>query len=319
MLLKSYKTKFIKELSLLYDDKEMESFFYLILENFHQIKRIDLALNPQTEMNDKQLIYWERVLADLKKQKPIQYILGETEFYGLPFLVNENTLIPRPETEELVELIIKQNSKSEIPPEPKVNGAKLNSKLKILDIGTGSGCIAIALKKNLPNSEVFAIDISEEALETAKKNAQINQVEIHFIQADILKINNLEQLPTSNSKLETHNPKLETQFDIIVSNPPYVRIIEKQEINPNVLEYEPHLALFVEDDDALLFYRKIAQLALKSLTPNGKLYFEINQYLGIETLELIKSFGFKNVVLHKDIYGNDRMISGERVEAKTQM
>jgi release factor glutamine methyltransferase len=326
MLLKSYKTKFIKELSSLYDDKEMESFFYLILENFHQIKRIDLALNPEMRMNDKQLLHWESILSDLKKQKPIQYILGETEFYGLPFLVNENTLIPRPETEELVELIIKQNSKSEIPPEPKVNGAKLNSKLKILDIGTGSGCIAISLVKNISNVEVYAIDISEEALETAKKNAQINQVEIHFIQADILKINNLEQLPTSNSQLPTSNFHLPTSvfqlpssnfhlpttFDIIVSNPPYVRILEKQEINPNVLEYEPHLALFVEDDDALLFYRKIAQLALKSLTPNGKLYFEINQYLGIETLELIKSFGFKNVVLHKDIYGNDRMIEGTR-------
>ena len=312
MLLKSYKTKFIKELSSLYDDKEMESFFYLILENFHQIKRIDLALNPQMEMNDKQLLHWESILSDLKKQKPIQYILGETEFYGLPFLVNENTLIPRPETEELVELIIKQNFKSEIPPEPKVNGAKLNSKLKILDIGTGSGCIAISLVKNISNVEVYAIDISEEALETAKKNAQINQVEIHFIQADILKINNLEQLPTSNPKLETHNPKLETQFDIIVSNPPYVRNLEKQEINPNVLEYEPHLALFVEDEDALLFYRKIAQLALKSLSPNGRLYFEINQYLGKETVELIESFGFKNVVLHKDIYGNDRMIGGTR-------
>ena len=312
MLLKSYKTKFFQELSSLYDEKEIESFFYLILENFHQIKRIDLALNPQMEMNDKQLLHWESILSDLKKQKPIQYILGETEFYGLPFLVNENTLIPRPETEELVELIIKQNSKSEIPPEPKVNGAKLNSKLKILDIGTGSGCIAISLVKNISNVEVYAIDISEEALETAKKNAQINQVEIHFIQADILKINNLEQLPTSNPKLETHNPKLETQFDIIVSNPPYVRNIEKQEINPNVLEYEPHLALFVEDDDALLFYRKIAQLALKSLSPNGRLYFEINQYLGKETVELIESFGFKNVVLHKDIYGNDRMIEGTR-------
>jgi release factor glutamine methyltransferase len=319
MLLKSYKTKFFQELSSLYDEKEIESFFYLILENFHQIKRIDLALNPQMRMNDKQLLHWESILSDLKKQKPIQYILGETEFYGLPFLVNENTLIPRPETEELVELIIKQNSKSEIPPEPKVNGAKLNSKLKILDIGTGSGCIAIALKKNLPNSEVFAIDISEEALETAKKNAQINQVEIHFIQADILKINNLEQLPSSNSQLPTSNSQLPTSnfqlpttFDIIVSNPPYVRILEKQEINPNVLEYEPHLALFVEDEDALLFYRKIAQLALKSLSPNGRLYFEINQYLGKETVELIESFGFKNVVLHKDIYGNDRMIEGTR-------
>ena len=326
MLLKSYKTKFIKELSSLYDDKEMESFFYLILENFHQIKRIDLALNPEMRMNDKQLLHWESVLSDLKKQKPIQYILGETEFYGLPFLVNENTLIPRPETEELVELIIKQNSKSEIPPEPKVNGAELNSKLKILDIGTGSGCISIALGKKLPNAEVFAIDISEKALAVAQKNAEINKVKVNFIQADILKINNLEQLPTSNSQLPNSNSQLPTSvfqlpssnfqlptpFDIIVSNPPYVRNSEKAEINPNVLEYEPHLALFVEDEDALLFYRKIAKLALNNLTSKGKLYFEINQYLGKETLELIESFGFKNVVLHKDIYGNDRMIEGTR-------
>ncbi|MCA6423369.1 MAG: peptide chain release factor N(5)-glutamine methyltransferase [Flavobacterium sp.] len=305
MLLKSYKTKFIKELSLLYDDKEMESFFYLILEYFHQIKRIDLALNPEMEMNSSQLLRWESVLSDLKKQKPIQYILGETEFYGLPFLVNENTLIPRPETEELVELIIKQNSKSEIPPGPKVNGAKLNSKLKILDIGTGSGCIAISLAKNISNAEVFAIDISEKALAAAQKNAEINKVKVNFIQADILKINNLEQLPTSVFQLPT-------TFDIIVSNPPYVRNSEKAEINPNVLEYEPHLALFVKDEDALLFYRKIAKLALNNLTSKGKLYFEINQYLGKETVELIKSFGFRNVVLQKDIYGNDRMIEGTR-------
>ena len=319
MLLKSYKTKFIKELSSLYDDKEMESFFYLILENFHQIKRIDLALNPEMRMNDKQLLHWESVLSDLKKQKPIQYILGETEFYGLPFLVNENTLIPRPETEELVELIIKQNSKSEIPPEPKVKEAKQKSKLKILDIGTGSGCIAISLAKNISNAEVFAIDISEKALAVAQKNAEINKVKVNFIQADILKINNFEQLPTSNSQLPTSNSQLPTPnfqlptpIDIIVSNPPYVRNSEKAEINPNVLEYEPHLALFVEDEDALLFYRKIAQLALNNLTSKGKLYFEINQYLGKETLELIESFGFKNVVLHKDIYGNDRMIEGTR-------
>ena len=305
MLLKSYKTKFIKELSSLYDDKEMESFFYLILEYFHQIKRIDLALNPEMEMNSSQLLRWESVLSDLKKQKPIQYILGETEFYGLPFLVNENTLIPRPETEELVELIIKQNSKSEIPPGPKVNGAKLNSKLKILDIGTGSGCIAISLAKNISNAEVFAIDISEKALAAAQKNAEINKVKVNFIQADILKINNLEQLPTSVFQLPT-------TFDIIVSNPPYVRNSEKAEINPNVLEYEPHLALFVKDEDALLFYRKIAKLALNNLTSKGKLYFEINQYLGKETVELIKSFGFRNVVLQKDIYGNDRMIEGTR-------
>lgn len=319
MLFKSYKTKFLKELSSLYDEKEMESFFYLILENFHQIKRIDLALNPEMEMNSSQLLRWERVLSDLKKQKPIQYILGETEFYGLRFLVNSAVLIPRPETEELVALIINQNSKFQIPPEPKVNRAKLKSKLKILDIGTGSGCIAISLAKNISNAEVYAIDISEKALAVAQKNAEINKVKVNFIQADILKINNLEQLPpsnfhlpSSNSHLPSSNFQLPTTFDIIVSNPPYVRNLEKAEINPNVLEYEPHLALFVEDEDALLFYRKIAQLALNNLTPNGKLYFEINQYLGKETVALVESFGFRNVVLHKDIYGNDRMIEGTR-------
>jgi len=302
MLLKNYKTTFHQELSSLYDEHEIDSFFYIIVEKLNGLKRIDLALNPEKVLDGIHLKKWKSIVLDLKAQKPIQYILGETEFYGLPFLVNENTLIPRPETEELVELIIKQNPKSEIPPDPKVNGAKLNSKLKILDIGTGSGCIAISLAKNISNADVFAIDVSEEALETAKKNAAINQVEVKFVKADILKFNDLEQLPTSNFQLPT-------QFDIIVSNPPYVRNIEKAEIKPNVLAYEPHLALFVDDMDALLFYRKIGQLAKKNLNPNGKLYFEINQYLGKETVELLEDLGFKNVELKKDIYGNDRMIS----------
>ena len=190
-------------------------------------------------------------------------------------------LIPRPETEELVDLIV-SNFKSKVS----------NSKLKILDIGTGSGCIPIALKKNLHHAEVFAIDVSEKALETATKNAAFNSVEVTFFLKNILETEDLGQ-----------------QFDIIVSNPPYVRNLEKAEINPNVLEYEPHLALFVADNDALLFYRKIAQLAQKNLNPNGKLFFEINQYLGKETVELLESFEFKNVILHKDVYGNDRMIS----------
>lgn len=284
MLLKSYKAIFLNELSPLYDEKEIESFFYIILESFHNKKRIDLALDPAMEMDAMQLLRWERVLADLKKQKPIQYILGETEFYGLPFLVNENTLIPRPETEELVEWIL-QSEKYEVQ----------NTKLKLLDIGTGSGCIAISLAKNLPNAIVSAIDVSEKALETAKKNAKMNTIEVNFILKNILKTDDLEQ-----------------NFDIIVSNPPYVRMLEKQEINPNVLEYEPHLALFVEDDDALLFYRKIAQLANKNLSENGLLYFEINQYLGKETVALLDNLGFKNIELKKDIYGNDRMVRGTK-------
>jgi release factor glutamine methyltransferase len=290
MLLKTYKTTFLQGLSSLYDAQEIESFFYIILEQFHNIKRIDLALNPEMEMDALQLLRWESVLFDLKKEKPIQYILGETEFYGLRFLVNENTLIPRPETEELVELIIGESQKS-TQGIAELSEAKVES-LKILDIGTGSGCIAISLAKNLLNAEVSAIDVSEKTLETAKKNAEINAVNVHFILKNILETDDLE-----------------VKYDVIVSNPPYVRNLEKAEIKPNVLEFEPHLALFVEDDDALLFYRKIAQLAQKSLTENGQLFFEINQYLGKETVALLESLAFKEVVLKKDIYGNDRMIS----------
>ena len=167
-----------------------------------------------------------------------------------------------------------------------------SAKLKLLDIGTGSGCIAISLAKNLQNAEVSAIDVSEKALATANKNAEINEVEVNFILKNILETEDLEH-----------------QFDIMVSNPPYVRNLEKAEIKPNVLEFEPHLALFVDDNDALLFYRKIAELAKKNLSENGRLYFEINQYLGKETVELLENLGFKEVILKKDIYGNDRMIS----------
>ncbi len=280
MLFKVYKSTFLQELSSLYDEKEIESFFYIVLECFHNIKRIDLALNPEMEMDAMQLLRWESVLSELKKEKPIQYIVGETEFYGLPFLVNENTLIPRPETEELVEWIL-ESTKYEIQ----------STRFRILDIGTGSGCIAISLAKNLPNAQVSAIDVSEKAFATANRNAEINEVNVDFILKNILETEDLNE-----------------QFDIIVSNPPYVRNLEKAEIKPNVLEFEPHLALFVDDNDALLFYRKIAQLAMKNLSENGQLYFEINQYLGKETVELLEILGFKNIILKKDIYGNDRMI-----------
>jgi release factor glutamine methyltransferase len=294
MLLKNYKTTFLQELSSLYEEQEIDSFFYIILEKLHGLKRIDLALNPQKVRDGAHLKQWKNIVSESKKQRPVQYILGETAFYGLSFLVNENTLIPRPETEELVELIIEST-----------NYELRNTKLKVLDIGTGSGCIAISLAKYLPTSEVFAIDVSEEALAVAKKNSELNDVKVNYINVDILKINDLKELAT-------HNPQLATKFDIIVSNPPYVRNLEKDKIKPNVLEYEPHLALFVDDIDPLLFYRKIAELAIKNLNPNGKLYFEINQYLGKETIKLLEDFGFRNVELKKDIYGNDRMIEGTR-------
>lgn len=287
MLLKEYKNTFIQELQSIYDENEIESFFYILLESFHQMKRVDLALNTNFELDENNLAKWNNTLSELKNQKPIQYILGETEFYGLPFYVNENTLIPRPETEELVELILDCFTSTSL----SASSRNDNHKVKILDIGTGTGCIAISLAKNLSQANFYALDVSEKALEIAKKNAVRNDVKITFLHQSILDTEDLEQI-----------------FDIIVSNPPYVRNLEKEEIKKNVLDYEPHLALFVEDTDALLFYRKIAQLAQKNLSKNGQLFFEINQYLGKEMIELLKSLNFKNIELKKDIYGNDRMI-----------
>ena len=280
MLIKEYKNLFTKQLSSIYDVGEVESFFFIILENKHQLKRIDLALDINLEFSKIEIKTWDEILEKLKQQIPIQYILGITSFYDLEFEVDNNVLIPRPETEELVTWILSNNSITES-----------TNQLKILDIGTGSGCIAISLAKNIPNAEVSAIDVSEKALAIAKKNASANKVKVVFIEENILNTESLNQ-----------------QFDIIVSNPPYVRNLEKHEINKNVLDYEPHLALFVEDDDALVFYRKIAHLAQKNLSENGQLYFEINQYLGKQTIELLQEMSFKNIQLKKDIYGNDRMI-----------
>jgi release factor glutamine methyltransferase len=283
MRIKDYRSIFIEKLQPIYDVVEAERFFYLILEFKMKMKRIDLALHPNSELSEKQLEEWHAILTKLLEEVPIQYILGTTSFFGLDFEVNENVLIPRPETEELVEWMV-SNSKIQ----------KWND-FKIIDIGTGSGCIAISLAKNISQAKIAAIDVSEKALEVAKKNALLNGVDVTFIHQDVLAAADLN-----------------AQFDIIVSNPPYVRNLEKVEIKPNVLAYEPHLALFVEDTDALLFYRKIAELALKNLSENGKLYFEINQYLGKETVELLESLGFKNIELKKDIYGNERMVKSTR-------
>ncbi|MFV8364893.1 peptide chain release factor N(5)-glutamine methyltransferase [Flavobacterium sp. XS1P27] len=284
--IKEYRTQFIQELTPIYDAGEAESFFYLILEEKHQLKRIDLALHPDLVFSEEEIVVWNSILEQLKLEIPVQYLLGKTSFYGLDFEVNENVLIPRPETEELVEWILESQKSN-----PETSGESLKD-FKILDIGTGSGCIAISLAKNLPNATVFAIDVSEKALATAKTNAENNSVKVSFINQNILKTQDLGQ-----------------QFDIIVSNPPYVRNLEKEEIKKNVLDNEPHLALFVEDDDALIFYKKIAELAQKNLSENGQLYFEINQYLGKEMVDLLEKMNFKNIELRKDIYGNDRMLS----------
>ena len=277
MLIQEFKRHFFQELSGLYPETEIQSFFNILVEFKLHLSRIELALQHNFELHDDDFLFLQNVLSELKYQIPIQYIIGETEFYGLLFKVDKNVLIPRPETEELVDWII-QNHKNE-------------QNIKILDIGSGSGCIAISLAKNLPKAQVSAIDISAEALSVAKNNAALNKVNVNFLNADILKIQ-----------------KLNADFDIIVSNPPYVRELEKDQMQQNVLANEPHIALFVKNENPLLFYDKIAELAKNHLTENGVLYFEINQYLGNETVELLKTKGFKNIEVKKDIYGVDRMV-----------
>ena len=276
MILKQFRTHFRSELSEIYPTTEIDSFFFLLIDEYLGLQRIDTVLKPDFKINEAKLSTLNKALERLKKQEPLQYIIGKTEFYGYTFLVNEHTLIPRPETEELVEWILNESE---------------NKKLNILDIGTGSGCIPISLAKNLKNAIISAIDVSEDALKIAQKNATLNKININFIKKDILAADSLSE-----------------SYDVIVSNPPYVRELEKVEIQNNVLENEPHLALFVSDDDPLIFYNKIADLAKKHLTKNGVLFFEINQYLGAETLEMLKQKGFKNVELRKDLFKNDRMI-----------
>ncbi|WP_147677526.1 peptide chain release factor N(5)-glutamine methyltransferase [Algibacter pacificus] len=281
MKLKEIKNTFHLELDPLFPLEEVNRFFYILIEAYYNISRLNLAMDSDLEVENEALIL--EALEALKQQKPIQYILGETEFYGLTFKVNENTLIPRPETEELVSWVLKK--------------AALNEKINILDIGTGSGCIAISIAKNLLKAKVYALDVSQGALKMATENAKLNQVEISFINEDILAV--------SDSELDKN-----IKFDIIVSNPPYVRNKEKKMMQANVLENEPHLALFVDDENPLQFYKAITVFAVKNLNKNGGLFFEINEYLGREMIQLLKEHHFENIQLKQDIFKKDRMIKG---------
>lgn len=277
MILKSLRTFFNDELIGYYPDTEIESFFNLLSEDILNLKRIAISQNLYAVVSGKKYERFQKAIAKLKNYEPIQYILGNTEFYGIIFEVNPSVLIPRPETEELVSWII--------------DNCKDSQDISVLDIGTGSGCIAISLAKNLKHAKVYALDVSEDALKLAKLNADKNEVDIEFIEADIL------DCDLGNIK-----------FDVIVSNPPYVRELEKEAMSANVLNHEPPLALFVKDDDALLFYRKIAEISENILKPNGQLYFEINESLGEPTKELLANNSFNNIELKMDIFEKDRMI-----------
>lgn len=281
MLLSHLKIQFIDLLKDEYPATEIESFFHLLTEEYLGMRRIDVALNAGYEVSEENKLQFEKALERLKDHEPVQYIIGETEFYGMKFKVNRNVLIPRPETEELVDWILKDHK------EPK-------SGLKILDVGTGSGCIAISMAKEIANCKITALDISPKALELARINAEENEVDIEFQEVDILQ-----------------KEKLNDLYDIIVSNPPYVREIEKQEMHKNVLNHEPVQALYVEDTNALVFYEKIAALAKDSLRENGVLYFEINQYLANETKSMLENLGFE-AELKKDIFENYRMLKAKR-------
>ena len=290
---------FREELNGVYEKEEIETFIIFCFEEFLNLKKVEIILRDNETMSESDLLKFNFAIKDLKQHKPIQYILGKADFYGLKLKVNEHVLIPRPETEELVHFIIKENQESSQLSSQilhlKSKISHLISQISILDIGTGSGCIPIALKKNIPAAKVYALDISEKALNVAKQNAEMNDVEIEFFQYDILSL---------DSALQTPN------YDIIVSNPPYICFSEKEQMEKNVLNYEPHIALFVNDNDPLMFYKVIVDFALKRLNPNGKLYFEINQIYGLETKQMLESTGFKNVELIKDLNNNNRILRG---------
>lgn len=270
-------SQILKSLTPLVGDNEARSFVWLMFDYLRGYSRVDLILKEQEALNAEEKEFLNQALLRLIGGEPIQYVLGKTEFLGFTFKVDKRVLIPRPETEELVEWIVSETH---------------DSHCRILDIGTGSGCIAVTLKKLIPRAEVESWDVSEGALQLAAENAGLNKAEVSFRHRDVL----------------LYQPSGEAVFDVVVSNPPYVRESEKAEMAINVLDHEPSLALFVPDQDPLRFYRAIAQISKKLLKKGGRLYFEINRSYGKEMEQLLLSEGFVEVVLRCDLSGNDRMI-----------
>ena len=261
----------------IYPDSEALSLAKMLLVEAFGFSTLELYGGKDKEISGKRRDVLNKMLSRLQKNEPIQYVLGKETFCGLDFEVDSNVLIPRPETRELVEWIVADR--------------KLDASCRILDIGTGSGCISISLAKFLSGAEVEAWDISEGALEVARRNAARNAVEVLFRQQDVL-----YALPG------------ETRYDVIVSNPPYITEKEKLDMDANVLDWEPSAALFVPDADPLLFYRKIAELGLSMLNIGGALYFEINRAYGQETVRMLEGLSYKQIELRKDEWGNDRMV-----------
>ncbi|PPK94974.1 release factor glutamine methyltransferase [Nonlabens xylanidelens] len=282
MTLNQFKLLYQEQLAPLYPENEIHSILQIVCEDLLNWSRSDFLINDREEVSHIQKEVLQNALKELNTSKPVQYITGKAHFYGHEFMVNSATLIPRQETEELVHMIIENHKK--------------DTYLNMIDIGTGTGCVGLSLKAAMSSCSVTLMDVSSEALETAQANAARLKTPVKTILEDVL---TLEELPE--------------QYDVIVSNPPYVRNLEKQEIHDNVLENEPHLALFVEDHDALIFYRKILELAQKALKKDGVLYFEINQYLPEEMKNLATELGFESQI-YKDLNGNYRMMKAHKNE-----
>lgn len=284
--LANVEQQFVDELAQLYDANEARQLYLLLLEDRLGWSRHEYLMRKHAFVNDQQINGLLEVLSSLKKAEPIQYILGYAWFMGMRLTVDPAVLIPRPETEELVQLIIDQQRSA------------LNTAPRIIDIGTGSGCIAIALKRALPQASLYALDISKDALRVARQNADHQSVSIEYIQMDILEWDIIFQP--------------DQLFDTIVSNPPYVTDAEQHKMHANVLAHEPHLALFVDNNAPLLFYQHIAAFAWKHLLPGGNLYFEINRNFGIEVCDLLRKMGFENIQLRQDLHGVDRMVHAQK-------
>jgi len=262
--------KFLSEINN-FSSREVTSFAYLSIEKILGYSKSDCIIHSNQELTNDNIISFENIISDLKQNIPIQYILGEADFYDLKFKVNSSTLIPRGETEELVQYIL------------------LHDFISVLEIGTGSGCIAVSIAKN-SNSKITAIDNSIEALEIAKSNAILNSVKINFVLSDVFNFSDTKK------------------YDLIVSNPPYVLESEKKLMDKNVLDYEPHNALFVSDNDPLVYYKEITKIATNNLNKNGLLFFEINENYSKQIIELLSNLNFVDIELKKDINGRDRII-----------
>lgn len=264
-------------LSPLYPPEEVNSMVAILFAHFNKWNRMELRARQDHQLSESELLNYHQALKQLKQSKPLQYVLGETEFFELPFKLNNHVLIPRQETEELVDLIIKEGKENE----------------SLIDIGCGSGCISISYKKSKSKSKVFVVDVVPEALQLTMDNAKLNEVELNSKEMDILNWYDLD-----------------IQFDVVVSNPPYVTIGEKATMNENVLNFEPHVALFVQDSNPVVFYDAIADFALKHLKDNGRIYFEINERFGREVASCLEVRNFKDIRIIKDINGKDRIVTG---------